>query len=860
MGKFARSTSYSGRKSTESKSGVTRFATQAEASAGVATDVAITPKILDEAVDALVKDGTTTVKGIVRLATVAETVAGVLDTIANTPAGLAAVAIAGSPDWSETVKGIGQIATTAETVAYTLDDVAITPSKLGDAFAAPPAIGSGTPAAGAFTTIAASGLATLSASATIVTGATALALGADAGTGAINLGTGAAARTITLGNITTTTAVAINSGTGHITLTSTGTGDVLLVGGDKIQLDAAGTVDINSSAAVISIGNDDVDQAINIGTDGERTTTIGSSNGAASLVLDCGTGALNVGTNGIAHTVTIGNQIGATALVLETGTGNFSLDGVGATTYTIAASTTGGTIDIGGTAQTGTITLGDSSGVNIVQIGSGEGATTVNIAGGATSGKVVNIAVGAVANLVTVGSQTGASSLVLDAGSGDCTVNVTGGAFTVNAEASSSINVTGAGNDIDLDSLGGSIILTGNETAVDAITLSASDGGGGISATTGTGGVYFNLANGQFRVDTGTAQLLLGADNVAHFVTLGNDTGTSQTTINAGTNGMFLVSQNELSLDAVGALSLNSTGGTLNIGNDVEIFTQGVNLGSGASARTVVVGNITGISSLALLAGTGGITMLGTVQEITSEFTTRSGDSITFQQSPTTCTAADTGGVATGGTGDVNLLSFQEGIIMEQFIIGAGQTIIKPVMDATGLLVSGDQVVTEGFEYNFGAARTNSRHAFTIGTSAAFFYEVSMNVTDVSAGNPFVIGFRKTEANNAVFADYTDYASIGINTGTSAANVSILDELNGTGQNATNTTDAWTGGDGGTTILKVLVSAAGVVTYTIDGVVPTATAAYTFDTPDVVVPFIHLIQGGDLSPVHLISEKAGFQV
>ena len=129
----------------------------------------------------------------------------------------------------------------------------------------------------------------------------------------------------------------------------------------------------------------------------------------------------------------------------------------------------------------------------------------------------------------------------------------------------------------------------------------------------------------------------------------------------------------------------------------------------------------------------------------------------------------------------------------------------------------------------------------------------------MSAANPFVIGFRKVEANNAVFADYTDYATIGMNSVTSGTQVVTMTELNGTGQIITNTTDIWSGGDGGTNSVSVFVSAAGVVTYAINGATPSTVVAYSFDTPDVVVPFIHFIQGGDLSPIHLISLKVGLE-
>src|SRR3990170_8138337 len=107
---------------------------------------------------------------------------------------------------------------------------------------------------------------------------TALNLASDADTAAVNLGTGAAARTITIGNVTAGTAVAVNTGTGHFTVTTTGAGDIILNSDDTMLLDADGVLELNSSAGAISIGNDADAQAINVGTGAAaRTITLGNS-------------------------------------------------------------------------------------------------------------------------------------------------------------------------------------------------------------------------------------------------------------------------------------------------------------------------------------------------------------------------------------------------------------------------------------------------------------------------------------------------------------------------------------------------------------------------------------------------------
>ena len=229
----------------------------------------------------------------------------------------------------------------------------------------------------------------------------------------------------------------------------------------------------------------------------------------------------------------------------------------------------------------------------------------------------------------------------------------------------------------------------------------------------------------------------------------------------------------------------------------------------------------------------------------------------TFTQSPILQSNLTTGAAPTGATGDVNLMAFQDGEIMEQFILGAGQTIIAPRMSAAGLLVSLDLADNEGAEYNWGA-RAGAKNTFTIGTSPAFYLEWAFTLADVTGADPVMIGFRKVEANNATFASYTDFASIGVSETDNSASISLKTNLNSGGVTTTDTTDAWT--DGQKHTLRVNVTTAGVVTYLIDGVAPSATAAYTFTNALAVMPFIHWVQAaGTTSALHIHSLKCGFQ-
>ena len=228
-----------------------------------------------------------------------------------------------------------------------------------------------------------------------------------------------------------------------------------------------------------------------------------------------------------------------------------------------------------------------------------------------------------------------------------------------------------------------------------------------------------------------------------------------------------------------------------------------------------------------------------------------------FNVNPILQSVATTGAAPTGATGDVNIMYLQDGITMEEFIIGAGQTIIAPRLANDGLLISLDLINTEGVEYNFGVT-TRSRHTYTVGTSPAFFFEAQFLVADVSGCEPLLLGFRKVEANNAVYTAYTDYASLGIKTSANADLISLSTEIGGGGTTDTNTTDAWT--DGQTHTVRVNVSAGGVVTYLIDGAAPGGTAAYTFTGALQLMPFITLSHAA-VAPgaIHLVSLACGLQ-
>lgn len=822
-------------------------------------------------------DASTTVSGKARIATIAESVAGTRQDIVCSPAGVAAVAIAGSPAWSESTSGIGKLATNAQAVAGTNDDRAMTPLKTAAVFAAPPAIGGVTPAAGTFTTLTADSTGAISldadaASHFAVSGAGVdLTLESSLGRVIVN-GEEAAANAITLlsaaGGIDADAALQINiassqnaadaivisASAGGIDLTAAGaagedidlvctSGSINLTAGenaaDSIKIvSSIGGIDITCSGA--AAGED-----IDITTSGSSINLTASEDAADAIKLTASAGGIDIlATGEAAQDIDIVNTGGSVNIT--------STENVSDAIYIRANAGTSEAIKIHADQGTGAASinlLSDVGGITLTATGLAS-ADAINLeatAGGIDMDAALQI------NIAT--SQNAANAMVLNASAGGIDITAAGA----------------AGEDLDLTCTAGSVNIVAGEADADAVTIQCAAGGVNID-----GALQVNIASSQNAANalvlaasaggidilasgaaagedidiiaTGSSINLQSTEAVASAITLNASDAAGGITASAGTGGILV--------DASGVVELNSSAAAISIGNDA--VAQAINVGTGAAARTITIGNTTGASGLVLRAGTGEITMTGTVKEIDAEFLYASGDDILFTQSPVMQSNATTGVAPTGVAGDVNLMCLQNGIVMEQFIIGT-QTIIAPRMSSSGLLASLDLTASDGVEYNFGAARNNSRHSYTIGTSAAFFFEVQMTIADISGGNPYCIGFRKTEANNATFGSYTDYAAIGMFTGTSATNIVLCTELNSGGQTLTNTTDAW-GGDGATKTLKVLVSAAGVVTYTINGVAPSVTAAFTFDSGDVVAPFIR-IEHGAVAPgaVNLVSMKCGFQ-
>ena len=89
-------------------------------------------------------------------------------------------------------------------------------------------------------------------------------------------------------------------------------------------------MEFNSSAGIISIGNDADPFNIEIGTGAaQRDITIGNNTDATSVVAFAGTGACAFATNATDHTTGVGSVTGVSATTINAGTGGLTLNAAG---------------------------------------------------------------------------------------------------------------------------------------------------------------------------------------------------------------------------------------------------------------------------------------------------------------------------------------------------------------------------------------------------------------------------------------------------------------------------------------------------------------------------------------------------
>ena len=175
----------------------------------------------------------------------------------------------------------------------------------------------------------------------------------------------------------------------------------------------------------------------------------------------------------------------------------------------------------------------------------------------------------------------------------------------------------------------------------------------------------------------------------------------------------------------------------------------------------------------------------------------------------------------------------------------AGNGAVPAYVDG-GLQLDMDAADNDGVEYS-APVQSASENEFVVGESE-FSFRVKLSIADVSDTDDCAFGFRKKEAYQANIDDYDEMAVLNVISG----DIYIETILNGAGTTSTDTTDNFA--DGETHTLEVRVDLDGAVTYLIDDVAPTTTAAFSFDDGEEIIPFAFVLNAAASAPTVVVSK------
>lgn len=237
---------------------------------------------------------------------------------------------------------------------------------------------------------------------------------------------------------------------------------------------------------------------------------------------------------------------------------------------------------------------------------------------------------------------------------------------------------------------------------------------------------------------------------------------------------------------------------------------------------------------------------------------------------------ASQGGAAAGTGNAANVLFTGNRFGVPYTWVNIGTlTIFVPLIATTGLDVGADAAVSEGAEILFGCgagATARGRLAFQpTGDKplGKFFIRLQFSIADVSGTDALYVGFRKAQAYDATFANYTDVFAVGIHGTTDATQTLKTYRKGGTGDIvATGVTTAQTWADAATHTLGVIVSPSGpsgsgggFCTALIDDKIapPTSSFTFAFDNDSVLFPFFRYTNaaGGNAGSIILKGLEIG---
>jgi uncharacterized protein with beta-barrel porin domain len=468
------------------------------------------------------------------------------------------------------------------------------------------------------------------------TGAFGITTAGAAADGIFARSTGSGPVTVTsTGNITTagssaTGIVAYGNGGGAVTVTSTGnittTGSSFAFG--ILTLDLAGGTTVTSTGNITTAGSNSTGisaratGAVTATSTGNITT---AGNAAYGILAQSGTGSVTVTSTGNITTAGAGafgidaGSFGAGAIAV-TSTGNIATTGNHA--HGIYSYSTAGAITV---SSTGNISTAGTGSIGIRAQSGGAGAVTVTSNGNITS---------ASSHAISAESDRGGAVTVTSTG------NITAGAFGILAEVvlgAGAVTVSSAGN-----------IATG-ASGINAFSIF----GAGAVTVTSTGNITTTTGFGIFAGNSSRSYLTVGAVTVTstgNITTAGNGGIGIEAASNIGAvkvTSAGNITTAGTSAKGIYAISSASTGGTVTV--TVSSTGNITTAGTSANGIKAYIGGIFGGTGAVTVSSTGNITTAG------------NNATGIFAQSPGAVTVTSTGNIATAGTGAQGIFAVGSG-------------------------------------------------------------------------------------------------------------------------------------------------------------------------------------------------------
>jgi len=413
------------------------------------------------------------------------------------------------------------------------------------------------------------------------------------------------------------------------------------VASTTFDVNASGNVTVDSSAGTISIGADDVDQNINIGTDGTRTITIGEA-ADSTLTLKSLGGTFTL--DGTGETVDLNSaalDIDASGAITIDGTSTLSVNAADDSDITVSTAAKDLALTVsGGGAQV--LQLNSAgTGTDAIDINATAGGMDVDVAGAITvDGVGLSLDSTAAANL----TATGATLVLSTVTSGELDITAAG-LLDINAAANLDIDVTGAytmdsTTTFSIDGVG-----TSNVTTKGALTLSGSSA---LNLHSDSGVIDIDSRQGAINIDANAAAVSIDAAAASNFTTSvgdltlqtsaddgkvvikGDAEGATAIHIDGDANASAIVDidAGELDIDASGGINITSaenaadavviaaSAGGIDItatgaaGEDLDLLNSGgsVSITSGENIADAIRINVTGGGQGGILSQFGGTT------------------------------------------------------------------------------------------------------------------------------------------------------------------------------------------------------------------------------------------------------------